>query len=97
MLAERLGSYSMVSTFPVTPILSRRKSIIRYRRLCPPPRWRTERRPRLSRPPLLGLGASRGLWGAFSELSRSTKVAKRRPALVGLLFLTGIVLPRSLT
>jgi large subunit ribosomal protein L2 len=35
--AERLGSYSIVSTLPKTSNLSLLKSIIRYLRRCPPP------------------------------------------------------------
>mgnify|MGYP003705389267 CR=1 FL=1 len=33
---------SEVATVPITPCLSRRKSILRYMRLCPPPMRRME-------------------------------------------------------
>src|ERR1700687_5917748 len=38
MRAERFGSYSIVETFAGISCLSRLKSMIRYIRLCPPPR-----------------------------------------------------------
>src|SRR5437763_12034609 len=51
MYAERLGSYSISATFAGTPSLRRLKSILRYRRLAPPPRWRAVLRPWALRPP----------------------------------------------
>ena len=42
MRAERLGSYSIASTFAGTLNLLRLKSIIRYKRLCPPPMIRSD-------------------------------------------------------
>ena len=52
MRAVRLGSYSIVATLAGTPILVRRKSITRKRRLWPPPRKRLVMRPLLLRPPV---------------------------------------------
>jgi hypothetical protein len=51
MLAERFGSYSTEATRAGTPSLVRLKSIRRYRRLAPPPRWRAVTRPFELRPP----------------------------------------------
>ena len=48
----RLGSYSIAATRAGTPSLRRLKSIRRYRRLAPPPRWREVLRPNALRPPL---------------------------------------------
>src|SRR3954463_11191981 len=51
MYAERLGSYSIAATFAGMSSLRRLKSILRYRRLAPPPRWREVLRPCALRPP----------------------------------------------
>ncbi len=51
MRAERLGSYSMVSTTAGTSNLLRLKSIILYERFAPPPRCHTVMRPLEFRPP----------------------------------------------
>ena len=40
MCAERFGSYSIAATFAGIPSFDRLKSILRYLRLAPPPRWR---------------------------------------------------------
>src|SRR3954452_4176255 len=85
----------MCATFAGTPSLSpRRKSMIRYARLCPPPWWRAVMRPWVFRPPFLGSG----LTSDFSGLSRviSTKsatLAPRRPGVVGLYLRMAIVHP----
>src|ERR1700685_2715082 len=85
MRALRLGSYSIVATLAGTPFLLRRKSMIRYCCLWPPPRWRAVLRPWLLRPPELGLGASRDFSGRSRVISeKSETVWKRRPGLVGL-------------
>ena len=52
MYAERLGSYSIAATFAGTESLRRLKSMRRYARLAPPPRWRAVLRPWAFRPPL---------------------------------------------
>src|SRR5580765_3919423 len=59
MFALRLGSYSMASTLAGTPALSRRKSILRYCFLWPPPRCQTEISPWLLRPPERFFGSRR--------------------------------------
>jgi hypothetical protein len=52
MYADRFGSYSMAATRAGTPSFRERlKSILRYRRLAPPPRWRAVLRPLVLRPP----------------------------------------------
>ena len=51
MCAERFGSYSIAATFAGMPSFVRLKSIFRYLRLAPPPRWREVTRPWALRPP----------------------------------------------
>src|ERR1700734_2369707 len=51
MYADRFGSYSISATLAGIPSLRRLKSILRYRRLAPPPRWREVLRPLELRPP----------------------------------------------
>ena len=51
MCALRFGSYSIAATLAGTPSLRRLKSILRYLRLAPPPRWREVTRPWALRPP----------------------------------------------
>src|ERR1700761_3988656 len=85
MNAVRLGSYSRRSTVPTTSNLRRLKSIMRYRRLAPPPRKRTATRPPPPRPPDLVRPwtrdfSGRPLWS--SDLS--TRTSWRRPGDVGL-------------
>ena len=86
--AERFGSYSMCVTRAGTPSLSwRRKSMIRYIRLWPPPRWRTVMKPWLFRPPFFLSGSVRHFSGfLFLSVSseKSLTDALRRPGLVGL-------------
>src|SRR3954447_12220773 len=85
MYAERLGSYSIAATFAGTPSLRRLKSILRYRRLAPPPRWRAVLRPRALRPPLFVRPSTSVFSGrSFVISAKSGYVEKRRPGLVGL-------------
>src|SRR3954469_21232035 len=85
MYAERLGSYSIAATFAGTPSLRRLKSIVRYRRLAPPPRWRAVLRPRALRPPLFVRPSTSVFSGrSFVISAKSGYVEKRRPGLVGL-------------
>src|SRR5205823_9696417 len=85
MRALRLGSYSMAATLAGTPSLVRLKSMMRYWRLWPPPRWRAVLRPWALRPPVLGLGASSERSGRSLVTSeKSETVWNRRPGLVGL-------------
>ena len=86
MLAERFGSYSTAATFAGTPVLSRRKSTLRWRRLWPPPRCHEVVRPRALRPPLLlTRPPTRDFSGCFAVTSaKSETLMLRRPAEVGL-------------
>src|ERR1044071_840857 len=85
MYAERLGSYSIVATFAGTPSLRRLKSILRYRRLAPPPRCRAVLRPRALRPPDFVRPSTSDFSGrSVVSSAKSAYVAKRRPGLVGL-------------
>src|SRR4051795_9317047 len=70
--ALRLGSYSISATRPGIPNLSRLKSILRYCRLCPPPRCREVRWPWLFRPPDFFIGSS-------SDFSRVSRVISSNP------------------
>src|SRR5258705_13716094 len=91
MRALRPGSYSTGDTVQGMPSLSRLKSMMRTKRLWPPPRWRAVTRPVLLRPPALRSETSR--WRALgpavtSELSGN--VPWRRPGGVGFEFLTAM-------
>src|SRR2546423_4341744 len=91
MYAERFGSYSIAATLAGTPSLRRLKSILRYRRLAPPPRWRDVLRPRALRPPLLVRPSTSDFSGSSRVTSaKSGYVEKRRPGLVGLGLRIGI-------
>src|SRR3954449_4440922 len=91
MYAERLGSYSIAATLAGTPSLRRLKSILRYRRLAPPPRWREVTRPYELRPPVFLVPSTSERSGSVRVTSsKSDQVANRRPGLVGLCFLRGI-------
>src|SRR2546427_13174508 len=90
MRAERFGSYSIEAIFPGTPVLSRRKSTMRRRRLAPPPRWRTVIRPWLLRPAWRRRGATRDFCGCERVISsKLCPLAPRRPGEVGLYCLIG--------
>src|SRR5829696_9571508 len=86
MYADRFGSYSMAATFAGTPSLRLRlKSILRYRRLAPPPRWREVLRPLALRPPDFLRPSTRVFSGSVFVISeKSGYVTKRRPGDVGL-------------
>src|SRR3954449_7055934 len=91
MYAVRFGSYSIAATRAGTPSFWRLKSITRYLRLAPPPRWRDVMRPCVLRPP----DFFRPVVSAFSgsdlvTSARSLQVAKRRPGEVGLCLFTAI-------
>src|SRR5918997_6057032 len=90
MCAVRFGSYSIDATLAGTPSFVRLKSITRYLRLAPPPRWREVMRPCVLRPPDFLSPSVRLRSGAFLVSSeRSAQVAKRRPGEVGLWRFTG--------
>src|SRR4051794_22303427 len=94
MCAVRFGSYSIAATRPGTPSLVRLKSMRRYRRFAPPPRWREVMRPCVLRPPDLRRPSVRLRSGSFFASSGfCAQVAKRRPGEVGLWRLMGISQP----
>src|SRR3954463_12433369 len=86
MYDDRFGSYSIAATFAGTPSLRLRlKSILRYRRLAPPPRWRDVLRPLALRPPDFLRPSTSDFSGVVLVISaKSEYVTKRRPGLVGL-------------
>src|SRR5947199_666794 len=91
MRAERFGSYSIVETFAGMSRLSRLKSMMRYIRLCPPPRHHDVSSPRLLRPPVRWFGSTSGLCGSVVVISSKTwTVWKRWSGDVGLNFLIGM-------
>src|SRR5436309_15723300 len=91
MYAEVLGSYSISATFAGRPSLRRLKSIRRYSRLAPPPRWREVLRPWTLRPPDFlspSVSAFSGSDRVISE--KSGYITNRRPGEVGLGLRIGI-------
>ena len=85
MYAVRFGSYSIAATFAGTKSLVRLKSILRYRRLAPPPRWRAVLRPSALRPPDFLRPSVRLFSGSVLVISwKSGNVMNRRPGEVGL-------------
>ncbi len=95
--AVRFGSYSIEATLAGMSVFSRRKSIIRYCRLWPPPMNRDVTRPVLLRPPVRTLGTTRLFSGRSAVISENViDVWKRRPADVGLNDFTGIESPTRL-
>src|SRR5215212_3771253 len=92
MYDDRFGSYSIAATRAGTPSLRLRlKSILRYRRLAPPPRWRAVLRPLELRPPDFFRPSVRVFSGSVLVMTlKSAYVTKRRPALVGLGLRIGI-------
>src|SRR3954454_10412650 len=84
MYDVRLGSYSIAATLAGMSSLRRLKSMRRYRRLAPPPRWREVLRPWALRPPDFLSPSTRDFSGSPLVISaKSGYVAKRRPGLVG--------------
>src|SRR5918998_3163263 len=96
MYEVRLGSYSIAATRAGIPSLRRLKSILRYRRLAPPPRWREVLRPLALRPPDFFRPSVRPFSGRFFVRSeKSAYETKRIPGLVGLGLRIGIRTPRG--
>src|SRR5512133_832751 len=84
MRALRFGSYSISATRPGIPNLLRLKSMIRYCRLCPPPRWRDVTCPWLLRPPVPLIGSSRDFSGVARVTSSNPETERKRvPAVMG--------------
>ena len=69
MYADRFGSYSIAATRAGMPSLVRLKSIRRYRRLAPPPRWRAVLRPLALRPPDFVRPSTRDFSGSVFVIS----------------------------
>src|SRR6185295_3376831 len=93
MRADRFGSYSMAFTVAGIPSFSRRKSMSRSMRLCPPPRCRTVMRPYTLRPVLFRSGESRLFSGVDLVMSSlTTNVMYRRAGEVGLTDRMGMTL-----
>src|SRR5476649_1227437 len=94
MRDERFGSYSIVDTFAGTSYLFRLKSMMRYIRLCPPPRHQDVRCPWLLRPPVLRIGSMSALCGSWVVISSNVgTVWNRVPGEVGLSLRNGIYAP----
>src|SRR5216684_5245248 len=75
----------MAATFAGTPVLSRRKSTLRYCFLCPPPRCQMTISPWLFRPPERFFGSSSAFSGSCLVMwLLSTTVINRRDAVYGL-------------
>src|SRR5574341_2431484 len=85
MRAVRFGSYSTAATRAGTPDLSRRKSMRRYCRLCPPPWCRVVTGPLLLRPPVRRSGSSSDFSGvAFVTSAKSDTERNRVAGVTGL-------------
>src|SRR6201987_2010201 len=92
MRAERLGSYSMAATFAGIPSFSRRKSIDRYFRACPPPRCHDVTSPCELRPPVRFFDSTSDFSGVCLVMSLlSSIVRKRREGVYGLNVLSAII------
>src|SRR5579862_1593435 len=91
MNAVRFGSYSSRSTVAGVSSVFRLKSMIRYRRLWPPPRQRIVVRPVLLRPPFWRKPSVSALTGLpFHNSPRSTMTRWRCEGVVGLKVLSAI-------
>src|ERR1700680_1786189 len=89
----RFGSYSSRTTSAGMSRFERLKSMVRRRRLCPPPRQRTVMRPLLLRPPFSRLPSVSALTGGpFQSSLRSMMTSWRWPGVVGLKVLSAIAL-----
>jgi hypothetical protein len=85
MWALRFGSYSTAATRAGTPSLRRLKSIRRYLRFAPPPRWRAVILPLVLRPPVFEMPSVSDFSGsALVTAAWSDQVANRRPGVTGL-------------
>src|ERR1051325_2773391 len=80
MRAVRFGSYSIAATLAGTPNFSRRKSMRRYCRLWPPPRYRDVIWPLLLRPPVPRFGSSSDFSGVGFVISSQSDTERNRVA-----------------
>src|SRR5258708_19675623 len=91
MGAEGRGSYSLTACLAGAPRFLRLKSIRRWARLAPPPRWRVVILPWLLRPACFCNFTTRDFSGfVFLISSKVDTDMPRRPGDVGLYFLIGI-------
>src|SRR6266705_5508373 len=80
----RFGSYSTVATLAGMPNFSRRKSMRRYWRLCPPPCHRLVMWPLLLRPPVRRSGSSSDFSGSLFVTSAKSETERNRvPGVIG--------------
>src|SRR5207302_9737780 len=80
MRAVRFGSYSIAATLAGTPNFSRRKSMRRYCRLWPPPRYRAVMWPLLLRPPVRRRGSTSDFSGVVFVISPKSDTERNRVA-----------------
>src|SRR5204863_6772388 len=80
MRAVRFGSYSMLATLAGMANLSRRKSMRRYCRLCPPLMYRLVMCPLLLRPPVRRSGSSSVFSGSVLVISEKSETERKRVA-----------------
>src|SRR6266480_5053612 len=80
MRAVRFGSYSIVATRAGIANLSRRKSMRRYCRLCPPLMYRLVIWPLLLRPPVRFSGSSSDFSGSVAVISEKSETERKRVA-----------------
>src|SRR5438874_8103293 len=80
MRAVRFGSYSIAATLAGTPNFSRRKSMRRYCRLWPPPRYRAVIWPLLLRPPVPRRGSTSDFSGVVFVISPKSDTERNRVA-----------------
>src|SRR2546430_17381386 len=80
MRAVRFGSYSIAATLAGTANFSRRKSMRRYCRLWPPPRYRAVMWPLLLRPPVRRRGSTSDFSGVVFVISPKAATERNRVA-----------------
>src|SRR6266850_5295006 len=80
MRAVRFGSYSIAATRAGMANLSRRKSMRRYCRLCPPLIYRLVMWPLLLRPPVRRSGSSNVFSGSVFVISAKSETERKRVA-----------------
>src|SRR6185503_3164871 len=80
MRAVRFGSYSTAATFAGIANFSRRKSMRRYWRLCPPLIYRLVMWPLLLRPPVRLSGSSSDFSGSVFVMSAKSETERKRVA-----------------
>src|SRR5258706_7960274 len=80
MRAVWFGSYSTAATFAGIVNFSRRKSMRRYWRLCPPPIYRLVMCPLLLRPPVRLSGSSSDFSGSVFVMSAKSETERKRVA-----------------